>query len=158
LYHHGIDIVVRRFLTHEEVEQVLNDCHLGACGGHVSRMARAQNILCASYCLPSIFKDCIEVVKKLPPCHIFHKKECIHPSPLHPIVTVSPFAKWGIENPTSIEGHSYIIIFVDYFTKWVEVMPTFLNDGRTTEFFVFNHIITRFDVPKYIVTNHGSHF
>jgi hypothetical protein len=42
LYHHGIDTVLRRCLTHEEDEQVLNDCHLGACGGHLSGMATAQ--------------------------------------------------------------------------------------------------------------------
>jgi hypothetical protein len=37
-------------------------------------------------------------------------------------------------------------------------MPTFLNDGRTAIFFVFNHIITRFGFPQAIVTDHVSHF
>jgi hypothetical protein len=37
-------------------------------------------------------------------------------------------------------------------------MPTFLNDGRTTTLFFFNHIITRFGVPRAIVTDHGAHF
>jgi hypothetical protein len=75
---------------------------------------------------------------------------------------VGPFAKWGIDfmqcNPTSAGGHGYIIVVIDYFTKWVEAMPTFLNDGRTATLFVFNHIITRFGVPQAIVTDHGSHF
>ena len=60
--------------------------------------------------------------------------------------------------PTSARRHTYIIIVVDYFTKWDEAMPTFLNDGRTATLFVFNHIITRFNVRKYILTDHGSHF
>jgi hypothetical protein len=60
--------------------------------------------------------------------------------------------------PTSARGHGYIIIVVDYFTKWVEAMPTFLNDCRTAALFVFNHIITCFGVPCTIVTNHGAHF
>jgi hypothetical protein len=47
---------------------------------------------------------------------------------------------------------------IDYFTKWVEAMPTFLNDGHTATLFLFNHIITRFGVPQAIVTDHGSHF
>jgi hypothetical protein len=55
-------------------------------------------------------------------------------------------------------GHSYIIVVVDYFTKWVESMPTVLNDGHTVALLFFNHIITRFGVPQSIVTNHGSHF
>ena len=49
LYRHGIDSILWRCLTHEEVEQVLNDCHFGACGRHLSGMATAQKILRASY-------------------------------------------------------------------------------------------------------------
>ena len=36
LYCHGFDTILRRCLTHEEAEKVLNDCHFGACGGHLS--------------------------------------------------------------------------------------------------------------------------
>jgi hypothetical protein len=60
--------------------------------------------------------------------------------------------------PTSAGGHGYIIVAVDYFTKWAEAMPTFLNDGRTAALFLFNHIITRFGIPHAIVTDHGAHF
>jgi hypothetical protein len=70
--------------------------------------------------------------------------------------------KWGINfttcHPVLARGHHYIIVAVDYFTKWVEVMPTFNNDGETTAFFVFNQIVARFDISKEIATDHGSHF
>ena len=69
--------------------------------------------------------------------------------------------KWGIDyvmcNPASDGGHTYIIITVDYFTKWAEAMPTFKADWETTTFFIFNQIITRSGIPKVIVTDHGSH-
>jgi hypothetical protein len=61
-------------------------------------------------------------------------------------------------NPTLAEGHGYIIVVIDYFTKWVEAMPTFLNYGRTATLFIFNHIITLFGVPQTIVNDHISHF
>src|SRR5271168_2777361 len=84
------------------------------------------------------------------------------PAPLHPIISVGPFSKWGIDyitcNPHSVGGHAYIILAVDYFTKWAEAMPTFEADGRTTTIFVFNHIIARFGVPQEIITDHGRHF
>ena len=84
------------------------------------------------------------------------------PSPLHPIIVVGPFAKWGIDfitcNPHSASGHAYIIHVVDYFTKWAEVMPTFVVDGKTAAIFIFNHIIARFGVPQAIITDHGRHF
>jgi hypothetical protein len=47
---------------------------------------------------------------------------------------------------------------MDYFTKWVEEMPTFDNTEKNAALFIFNHIITRFGVPQAIITNHGIHF
>jgi hypothetical protein len=72
------------------------------------------------------------------------------------------FTKWGVDfmtcHPASARGHRYIIVVIDYFTKWVEAMPTFSNDGETTTLFIFNQVIARFRVPREIVTDHGSHF
>jgi hypothetical protein len=125
-------------------------------------MAIAQFFLRVSYFWPYIFKDCIEAVKKCPPCQVFHKKACAHPAPLHPVVAINPFSKWGINfmqcKPTSSWGHDHIIVVVDYFTKWAEAMPTFLHDGCIAALFIFNHIITLFGAPQDIVTDHSSHF
>ena len=60
--------------------------------------------------------------------------------------------------PTSAKGHGYIIVAIDYFTKWAEAMPTYAEDGKTVALFLFNHIIAGFGVPRSIVTDHGSHF
>ena len=57
-------------------------------------------------------------------------------------------------NPTSARGHGYIIVAVDYFTKWVEAMPTYVEDGNTSALFLFNHVIARFGFPHSIVTNY----
>ena len=60
--------------------------------------------------------------------------------------------------PTSNRGHGYIIVSIDYFTKWAEAMPTYVKDGKISTLFLFNHIIAIFRVPQSIVTDHGSHF
>jgi hypothetical protein len=162
LYRRGIDSVFRRCLTFEEAEKALNDCHSGACGGHLSRYATAQKILRACYFWASLFHDCITAVQKCHACQTYNQKIRSHPAPLHPVVSVGPFAKWGIDfmtcHPHSAGGHGYIIVAVDYFPKWAEAMPTFDNTGKTATLFLFNHVITRFGVPQAIVTDHGSHF
>ena len=93
---------------------------------------------------------------------MFSSKKLTHSAPLHPVVAVAPFATWGIEfvhcRPTSTGGHGYIIVAVDYFTKWVEAIPTYAEDKNTAALFLFNHIIARFRIPRAIVTDHGLHF
>ena len=74
----------------------------------------------------------------------------MHPPPitLNPIINVGPFSKWGIDfmtcNPHLAWGHAYIIVVIDYFTKWAEAMPTLAADGKTVAQFIFNHVISWF--------------
>lgn len=110
------------------LRKALNDCHSSACGGHLSRYATAQRIFHAGYFWKTIFKGFIIVVRSCHACKMFDQKTRLPPAPLHPVVFFGPFAKWGIYfmtcNPTSIGGHGYIIVVIDYFTKWAKAMPT----------------------------------
>jgi hypothetical protein len=162
LYRCGVNLILCHYLTHKEPESVLNDCHSGGYGNHLSGLEIAQKILRVRYLWMMIFKYCVEVVKRCHPCHIFSHKMCAHLAPLFLVITVSPFIKWGIHfttfHPPSTRGYCYIIMIIDYITKWTEAMPTYVNDGETVALFLFNQVITRFGVPREIVTDHGSHF
>ena len=59
--------------------------------------------------------------------------------------------------PTLV-GHGYIIVAMDYFTKWAKAMPTYAEDGKIAALFLFNHIIAPFGVPQSIITDNRSHF
>jgi hypothetical protein len=61
-------------------------------------------------------------------------------------------------NPRLARGHGYIIIDVDYFTKWDKAMIMFVKNGKNLVIFIFNHIVTRFGFPQAIIIDHGSHF
>jgi hypothetical protein len=141
---------------------VLNEFHGGTCGGHLSRLQTTQRILCIGYFWPTIFKDCVESIKKFHPCHVFTKNMHMQPASMFHVITIDPFTKSGVDfmtcHTTSSRGHHYIIVAIEYFTKWAEAMPTFANDSETVALFIFNQVITRFTVPKEIVTDHGSHF
>jgi hypothetical protein len=95
----------------------------------------AQKIIRAGYFWPTLFHDCIHAVKRCDKCQLYANKARAPPALLHPVITVGPFCKWGIDfmtcNPPSSNGHKYIVVAVDYFTKWVEAMPTFNNTADT---------------------------
>jgi len=122
LYHRGVDSILRHCLTLEEAKLVLNDFHSAACGGHLSGLAIAQKILRTCYFWSSIFKDYIEAVKCFHPCQVYAQKMHMHPAPLFPVIIVGPFMKWGIYvttcNPPLARKHKYIILEVNYITKW----------------------------------------
>ena len=61
-------------------------------------------------------------------------------------------------NPPSRNGQKYIVVVVDYFTKWVEAIPTFNNTTDTAAHFFFNHVISCFGVPLQLISDHGKHF
>ena len=109
-----------------------------------------------------IFKDCMHVVHKCHSCQTFTCNMKYHHVPIHIVVSIGPFMKRGIYfmtcNLTSTNGHGYIIMVVDYFTKWDYSFYTFSIDATIASLFMFNHIITRFNVPNTIVVDNGSHF
>ena len=55
-------------------------------------------------------------------------------------------------------GFTYILLAVDYVSKWVEAKATRTNDARVVVDFVRSHIFYRFGVPRAIVSDQGTHF
>ena len=79
--------------------------------------------------------------------------------PLNPILVVDVFDVWGIDFmgpfPTSF-GYLYILVGVDYVSKWVEAIPYKANDHRVVLKFLKVNIFSRFGVPKAIISD-GVH-
>ena len=70
-----------------------------------------------------------------------------------------PFAQWGIDlvGPfkKSINQKTFIVVAIDYFTKWAEAEALSTITTRTIKKFVFSRIICRFGVPMSIVSDNG---
>ncbi|XP_074592482.1 LOW QUALITY PROTEIN: uncharacterized protein LOC141848351 [Curcuma longa] len=71
------------------------------------------------------------------------------------------FDVWGIDfmGPFPVSfGFSYILLAVDYVSKWVEAIPTRTDDASVVVSFVRTHIFCRFGVPRAIISDRGTHF
>ncbi|XP_038695435.1 uncharacterized protein LOC119992714 [Tripterygium wilfordii] len=81
--------------------------------------------------------------------------------PLNSILVVEMFDVWGIDFmgpfPPSF-GYTYILVAVDYVSKWVEALATRTNDHRVVLTFLKDMIFTRFGTPRAIISDGGSHF
>ncbi|KAK8661684.1 hypothetical protein V6N13_091280 [Hibiscus sabdariffa] len=81
--------------------------------------------------------------------------------PLQYILEVELFDVWGIDfmGPfPSSRGDLYILLAVDYVSKWVEAIATPRNDAQTVLKFLHKYIFTRFGVPRAIISDEGTHF
>ena len=155
------DQIIRRCIPDQEIEGVIAGCHSLICGGHFSGKKTARKILEAGFYWPTIFKDCFEYCKKCDMCQRFGGLSKRHEMPLHPMLFCEVFEVWGIDFmgpfPSSM-GFNYILLAVDYLSRWVEAIPTKKNDATTVSKFLKSHIFARFGVPRALVSDNGSHF
>ena len=57
-----------------------------------------------------------------------------------------------------LEEKEYILVAVDYVSKWVEAIPTWTNNHRVVNKFIVSNIFYQFGCPRAIISDGGSHF
>ena len=84
-----------------------------------------------------------------------------HELPLQGILVVQLFDVWGMDfmGPFPVSfGNIYILLAVDYVSKWVEAAACPRNDANTVVGFLQRNILSRFGTPRTIISDGGSHF
>ena len=112
---------------------------------------------------PTLSVDTYKQVSNYHECHVFEGRRKFLPLTSKPIFVEAPFQQWGLNligeiNPTSSGQHRWILIATDYFTKWVEVVPTRQAIDVVTIEFLLSNIMSRFGCPRKIVTNNAKAF
>ena len=82
---------------------------------------------------------------------------------LYPIIKLWPFRGWLLDfigqiNPPSSKGHRFVLVAMDYFTKWTEAVLLKNMTHREVIEFITEHIIHRFGIPQTLTTDQGSSF
>ena len=103
------------------------------------------------------------MVKACPKCQKFVGKKKLKSLPLKPIKVDAPFQQWGLDFigeivPNSSGQHKYILTATNYFTKWVEAIPTRKADDNVIIRFIEDNILSRFGCPKNIITDNAAAF
>ena len=107
--------------------------------------------------------DCVDYVKSYHVCQTHANLNHVPPSELYSMTSPRPFSIWGIDvigriAPKASNGHEYILVAIDYFTKWVVAASYSVLKAKHVARFLENNIICRFGVPQEIIFDNVSHF
>ena len=96
-------------------------------------------------------------------CQIFEGKRKLLPLPLQPISVETPFQQWGLDfigeiHPASSSQHKWILTATDYFTKWIESIPSRNSTNLVIIKFLETNILSRFGCPRKIITDNVAAF
>uniref|UniRef100_A0A2N9GLJ5 RNA-directed DNA polymerase n=1 Tax=Fagus sylvatica TaxID=28930 RepID=A0A2N9GLJ5_FAGSY len=161
LFKYCPDQIIRRCVPNDEITSVLNFCHSEACGGHFSIKKTAAKILQCGFYWPTLFKDTNDFCRTCERCQKLGAISRRNMMPLNPILVIEIFDCWGIDFmgpfPPSF-GNLYILVAVDYVSKWVEAVACKKNDHRTVVKFLKENVLSRFGTPRAIISDQGTHF
>ena len=133
------DQIIRRCVSDHEFHSILSFCHTFACGGHFGSQRTARKVLNSRLYWPTLFHDAYLFCKSCEQCQrtgtISHRNEM----PQQPMLSCEIFDVWGIDfmGPFPVSfGFIYILLAVDYVSKWVEAKATRTDDSKVVVDFV----------------------
>ncbi|GJS58589.1 reverse transcriptase domain-containing protein [Tanacetum coccineum] len=154
------DQIIRRCVDGKEALEILEACHSGPTGGHYGANFTAKKVFDAGFYWPTIYKDAYEFVKTCDACQRQGKISQHDEMPQNVIQVCEIFDLWGIDfmGPfPSSRGNKYILVAVDYLSKWVEAKALPTNDARVVVKFL-KSLFSRFGAPRAIISDRGTHF
>ncbi|PWA87837.1 reverse transcriptase domain-containing protein [Artemisia annua] len=154
------DQVIRRCVYGKEAEDILKACHNGPTGGHHGANYTAKKVFDSGFYWPTIYRDAHDLVKSCDSCQRQGKISQKDEMPQNAIQVCEIFDVWGIDfmGPfPSSRGNKYILVAVDYLSKWVEAKALPTNDARVVVKFL-KSLFSRFGTPRAIISDRGTHF
>ncbi|MCO5586261.1 hypothetical protein L7F22_040200 [Adiantum nelumboides] len=161
LYMLGVDLVLRRVPWKEELYEVLEENHDGGCGGYFALKITLHKILQEGYVWPSLHKDVYHWCKSCKRCQSFGKR-VLKPELRKSILAYDVFEKWGIVAvgplPITSRGKNYILIAVDYLSRWAEAKAVRQITAKDVAKFVYEEICCKFGMPLELLLDQGPRF
>ncbi|GJR08110.1 reverse transcriptase domain-containing protein [Tanacetum coccineum] len=154
------DQMIRRCVYGQEAVDILTSCHNGPIGGHHGANYTAKKVFDAGFFWPTIYRDAHDLVTRCDACQCQGKISQRDEMPQNAIQVYEIFDVWGIDfiGPfPSSRGNKYILVDVDYLSKWVEVKALPTNDARVVVKFL-KSLFARFGTLRAIISDRGTYF
>ncbi|XP_016191670.1 uncharacterized protein LOC107632512 [Arachis ipaensis] len=146
----GVEKGGSQCLQTDQTDYVLREVHKGCCGHHIRGKALARKLVRAGYFWPSMMTDSQEFINRCKKCQEnanFHKTPA---SELSLLMASRLFSQWGIDLlgpfPVGPGQVKYLIVAIDYYTKWVEAKPLASISSDNFRNFVWRQVISKFGI------------
>ena len=121
-----------------------------------------HKLIRAGYYWPTMLKDAQSYVKACDKCQRFSNLIRQPSEELSPMTAPWPFAQWGLDImgpfPTALKQLKFLVVGINYFTKWVEAEPLATITEKSIHTFVWRNIICRYGIPRVLVSDNGKQF
>ncbi|XP_073152557.1 uncharacterized protein [Henckelia pumila] len=111
----------------DEANYVLREIHEGSCGSHLGSLALARKALLAGFFWPTMRKDSSALVNSCYNCQRHANLQWRPAEYMKAVVAACPFDQWKMDIvgpfPISTGQRKFLLVAVDYFSKWVEAEP-----------------------------------
>ena len=162
LYKRGFSAPIPKCVGKKDANYILREVHEGICGNHIGARTLVGKTLRQGYYWPTMLKDSTELIRKCKACQEHAKISHLPSEPLTSVTSPWPFQQWGLDilGPLPIgRGQcKFIIVAVDYFTKWAEAEPLATITEQKVSNFVWSSIIYRFGIPRSLVSDNRKKF
>ena len=140
----------------------MREVYEGICENHSGSRSLVHKLVRAGYYWPTIQADAEAYVKAYDKCQRFSNIIRQTTEELAPMTAPWPFAQWELDIigpfPTAVQQLKFLVVGIDYFTKWVEAEALATITEKNIRSFVWRCIICRFGIPKVLVPDNGKQF
>jgi ribonuclease HI len=162
LYKHGVCSPLLKCLSKTEGIELMKEIHAGLCGSHIGSRPLLGKVFRQGFYWPKEASDAADLVQKCENCQKCARDQK-QPSSLTQLIQPTwPLQRWGLDLlgplPPAQGNLRYVVVVVEYFSKWIEVKPLATITSVTVQNFFWQNIVCRFGVPKAITVDNGTQF
>ena len=162
LYKRGFSMPYLKCVDEDEAKYIPKEIHEGIYGDHAGPRSLVIKVIRIGYFWPTMQVDGVELVKKCDKCQRFGNVQRLLAEKLTTITSPWPFSQWGINIvgplPLGKGQVKFLLVAIDYFTKWVEVEALATITEAKIRNFVWKNIICRSGIPMMIISDNGRQF
>jgi ribonuclease HI/transposase InsO family protein len=162
LFNLGVCAPLLKCITQDQDMELMKEIHGGMCRSHIAARALAGKAFRQGFYWPMAIKDVEHIVKTCKACQFTTKHQRRSGAPSQLITPTWPLQRWGMDIvgplPTAQGNFKFVVVAVEFFTKWIEVRPLTTITSATIRKFFWWQIICRFGVPRELAIDNGKQF